>query len=127
MQRAAKRVMPQLRKESEQEFKAFAKRCRHTSACEPDDHQALLEFTKGLKVLSYKPDPRAYQLAVDCLNVTPRQINLQSANGWNAARAASFGLRVVWINRSGQPRERLPAEPDAELALLSELPGLLGL
>ena len=36
----------------------------------------------------YKPDPRVYQLAVDCLNVTPRQISLQLANGWDAAGAA---------------------------------------
>lgn len=52
MQRAAKHVTPQLLKESEQECKAFAKLSRRTFACEPDAHQALVEFTQGLKVVS---------------------------------------------------------------------------
>ena len=41
--------------------------------------------------------------------------------------AASFGFRVAWINRFGQPAEMLPGEPQAELRSLAELPALLGL
>ena len=42
------------------------------------------------------------------------------------AGAAAFGFRAVWVNRAGQPREPLPAQPDAELTTLADLPDLLG-
>jgi FMN phosphatase YigB (HAD superfamily) len=35
-------------------------------------------------------------------------------------------LRVVWINRFAQQRERLPFAPDAEIASLRELPEIIG-
>jgi 2-haloacid dehalogenase len=75
----------------------------------------------------YKPDPRVYQLAVDRLGVPREAIAFQSSNAWDAVGAAAFGFRVVWINRYGQRRERLPAQPDLEVDSLRALPGLLGL
>jgi 2-haloacid dehalogenase len=33
---------------------------------------------------------------------------------------------VVWCNRFGQRRERLPGEPDREIGSLAELPALVG-
>ena len=74
----------------------------------------------------YKPDPRVYQLAVSELGVPAGQIAFQSANAWDAVGAANCGLRVVWVNRFNQRRERLPATPDAEIKSLDELPGWLG-
>ena len=74
----------------------------------------------------YKPDPRVYQLAVNELGMPAGQIAFQSANAWDAAGAASCGLRVVWVNRFNQRREHLPATPDAEIKSLDELPGWLG-
>ncbi len=73
----------------------------------------------------FKPDPSVYQLAVDTLQVKPEEICFQSSNSWDAVGAANFGFRVAWINRFGQRRERLPAQPDAELDSLNPLPGLL--
>ena len=73
----------------------------------------------------YKPHPSVYQLAVDRLQVEAHEICFQSSNGWDAVGAAAFGFRVAWINRFGQARERLPAEPDAELFTLAELPSLV--
>ena len=35
-------------------------------------------------------------------------------------------MRVVWCNRYGQRRERLPGAPDFEIRTLDELPALLG-
>ena len=75
----------------------------------------------------FKPDPRVYQLAVDRLEVAPEEISFQSSNAWDAVAAAHFGFRVAWVNRFGQRRERLTAQPDAEITTLSELPTLLGL
>ena len=34
-------------------------------------------------------------------------------------------MRVVWCNRYGQRRERLPGKPDFEIRTLAELPPLL--
>jgi 2-haloacid dehalogenase len=75
----------------------------------------------------YKPHPSVYKLATDKLHVWPAELLFVSANGWDAHGARSAGLRVAWCNRSGQPRERLPHPPDAEIRSLAELPGLLGL
>ena len=74
----------------------------------------------------YKTHPAVYQLAVDRLGVAPRAISFQSSNAWDAYAASAFGLRVVWCNRYGQPRERLPGSPDREIGSLEELPALLG-
>jgi 2-haloacid dehalogenase len=74
----------------------------------------------------FKPDPRVYQLAVDRLGVAPAEICFMSSNGWDAVGAASFGFRVVWVNRYGQPHERLPARHDIELTDLTPLPGIVG-
>jgi 2-haloacid dehalogenase len=74
----------------------------------------------------FKPDPSVYQLAVDRLGVAPGEIAFQSSNAWDIHGAACVGLRPVWINRQGAPRERLPGGPEHELRDLSGLPALLG-
>ena len=73
----------------------------------------------------FKPHPKVYQRAVDRLGVTPAQVAFQSSNAWDAWAASAFGMRVVWCNRYGQRRERLPGLPDAEIRTLAELPTLL--
>lgn len=67
----------------------------------------------------------AYQLAVDTLGMAPAEIAFQSSNAWDAHAASAFGMRVVWCNRYGQRRERLPGSPDREIKSLAELPALL--
>lgn len=73
----------------------------------------------------YKPDRRVYRLAVEQLGLPREQILFLSSNAWDVAGAASFGFPVVWVNRFGQPRERLPGRPVEQLTELSGLPGLL--
>ncbi len=75
----------------------------------------------------FKPDPRVYALAVEHLGVPANRIAFQSSNSWDANGAAAYGFRVVWINRYGQKRERLPSQPDFEVQSLRDLPGILGL
>ena len=74
----------------------------------------------------FKPHPKVYQLAVDRLGLAPREIVFLSSNAWDAYAASAFGMRVVWCNRYGQRRERLPGAPDHEITTLAELPALLG-
>jgi len=78
-------------------------------------------------VAIYKPHPSVYQLVVDKLAVMANRVCFLSSNGWDAAGAAAFGFRVVWVNRAGLPREKLPAQPEREVRSLAELPALLGL
>lgn len=77
------------------------------------------------EVRTFKPDPRVYQLAVDRLGVPAEAIAFQSSNACDAHAAAAFGMRVVWCNRYGQRRERLPGTPVREVRSLAELPALL--
>ncbi len=74
----------------------------------------------------YKPHPKVYQLAVDRLGIEPGAISFQSSNAWDAHAASAFGLHVVWCNRYGQVRERLPGTPDREIKSLAGLPALVG-
>lgn len=75
----------------------------------------------------YKPHPRVYQLAVDGLGLAAGRICFMSSNAWDVSGAANFGFRVVWVNRFGQQRERLPGAHEHEISTLAELPALLGL
>jgi 2-haloacid dehalogenase len=74
----------------------------------------------------YKPHPKVYQLAVDRLSLPASAIAFQSSNSWDAHAASAFGMKVVWCNRYGQRRERLPGAPDREVKSLAELPALVG-
>jgi 2-haloacid dehalogenase len=75
----------------------------------------------------YKPHPRVYQLAADRLAIPASAISFQSSNAWDAWAASAFGMQVVWCNRYGQRRERLPGNPDREIKSLDELPALVGI
>jgi len=88
---------------------------------------ALLEPVLSVESVGlFKPVPAVYQLAVDRLGLETAQIGFVSANGWDAAGAAAFGFRTVWINREGVPVDRLPGRPLAQVGQLAELLALLG-
>jgi 2-haloacid dehalogenase len=76
-------------------------------------------------VQAFKTNPKVYQYALDSLRLPARAISFQSSNAWDAHGASDFGMRVVWCNRYGQSRERLPGAPDFEIKTLAELLGLL--
>ena len=76
-------------------------------------------------VRAFKTHPRVYQYALDALGLPASAIAFQSSNAWDAHGASDFGMRVVWCNRYGQRRERLPGAPDFEIRTLAELPALL--
>jgi 2-haloacid dehalogenase len=70
----------------------------------------------------YKPHPKVYQLAVDRLAIPASAITYVSSNAWDAYAASAFGMQVVWCNRYGQRRERLPGSPDREVFSWSNCP-----
>ncbi|MFN7085289.1 MAG: haloacid dehalogenase type II [Burkholderiales bacterium] len=73
----------------------------------------------------YKPDPRAYRLAVERLGVAQADIGFVSANYWDAAGAKSFGFSVFWINRRGNRPDVLGSLPDVVVDKLADLPSLV--
>ena len=75
----------------------------------------------------FKPHPKVYALASERLDLAPNKICFVSANGWDAAGGAVFGFRVVWLDRRGEPEERLPGRPAVRNASLNDLPALLGI
>ena len=73
-------------------------------------------------IRSYKPDPRAYQMAIDAFKLPREQILFVPFAGWDAAGAKSFGHPTYWVNRLNLPTEQLGVVPDAIAAGLSDLP-----
>jgi 2-haloacid dehalogenase len=77
-------------------------------------------------VRAFKTHPAVYQYALNSLDLEASAIAFLSSNAWDAHGASDFGMRVVWCNRYGQRRERLPGRPDFEIRTLAELSALLG-
>ena len=75
----------------------------------------------------FKPDPQVYELVTKEFDIEPEQVLFQSSNAWDAAGAAAFGFKVLWVNRFGQRPERLPARPNFEAKDLNYLLELLGI
>ena len=73
------------------------------------------------RVQSYKPDPRAYQLGVDSLQLDRRQVLFVASAGWDAAGAKWFGYPTFWNARQSTPMEQLDVKPDAsEITMRAE-------
>ena len=77
------------------------------------------------EVKTYKPDARAYQLAVKKMGVSADSIGFVSSNFFDVAGAKVFGFRSHWVNRSGAPGDELGVTPDAIFKSLSDLIGLI--
>jgi 2-haloacid dehalogenase len=65
------------------------------------------------QIRSYKPDPRAYRLGLDALNLPREEILFVAFAGWDAAGAKWFGYPTFWVNRMSAPQEALGVTPDA--------------
>lgn len=72
----------------------------------------------------FKPDFRSYGLVGETFGVPRRSVLFVSSNGWDAWGATAFGFRTVWVNRKGEPRERLTAEPDRVVPDLRDIPAI---
>jgi 2-haloacid dehalogenase len=72
-------------------------------------------------VQAYKPDPRAYRMAMDAFGLRREEIVFAAFGGWDAAGAKSFGYATFWNNRLGLPLEELGVTPDAVGATAADL------
>jgi 2-haloacid dehalogenase len=76
---------------------------------------------------TYKPDPRAYRMAVEVLHVPRDRILFVPFAGWDAAGAKWFGYETFWVNRLGTPPEELGVEADGMGDTLDDLVAYLRL
>ncbi len=73
----------------------------------------------------FKPDARVYDLVEERFAVTRRDVLFVSSNGWDAGCAAGYGFATAWVNRAGDPVDRLPWTPDHVLTDLTPIPNLV--
>ncbi len=73
----------------------------------------------------FKPARAVYDLVGETFGTRPEQVLFVSSNGWDAAAAAGYGFETVWVNRAGEPVDRLPWRPRRVLGDLAGVPALL--
>lgn len=72
----------------------------------------------------FKPARAVYDLVGARFHCAPQHVLFVSANGWDAAAAAAYGFETVWVNRDGDPCDRLPARPHHIVTDLRDIPAL---
>lgn len=72
----------------------------------------------------FKPDARVYELVEQRFNCARKSVLFVSSNGWDAAGASGFGFETAWVNRAGEPMDRLPWVPKHVLSDLTTIPQL---
>jgi 2-haloacid dehalogenase len=72
----------------------------------------------------FKPAHAVYDLVGARFGVAPEAVLFVSSNGWDAAAATGYGFDTVWVNRAGEPMDRLPWRPRRVLSDLGAIPDL---
>ena len=72
----------------------------------------------------FKPARAVYDLVGARFGCAPAEVLFVSSNGWDAAAAAGYGFATAWVNRAGQPIDRLPWRPGHILPDLTAIPDL---
>lgn len=74
----------------------------------------------------FKPHASVYDLVCKRFDCDKDEVLFVSSNGWDAACATGFGFTTAWINRAGEPMDRLPWKPAHVLPDLTTIPELAG-
>ena len=74
----------------------------------------------------FKPDARVYDLVGQRFGCDRDEVLFVSSNGWDAAGASGYGFTTAWVNRAGEPTDRLPWRPAHVLSDLTSIPQLAG-
>lgn len=78
------------------------------------------------RIRTYKPDPRAYGMAVDAFGLPAHEILFVAFAGWDVAGAKWFGYPTYQVNRLDQPAEALGVEADGEGRSMADLLAYVG-
>ena len=74
----------------------------------------------------FKPAREVYDMVGKHFGTAPGDVLFVSSNGWDAAAAAQYGFATAWVNRAGDPMDRLPVQPAHVLSDLTSIPDLAG-
>ncbi|WP_428926408.1 haloacid dehalogenase type II [Marinibacterium sp. SX1] len=72
----------------------------------------------------FKPDHRVYDLVGQRFGTARDEVLFVSSNGWDAGAATGYGFVTAWVNRAGEPVDRLPWTPPHILTDLTGIPEL---
>lgn len=72
----------------------------------------------------FKPHRRVYDMVGAHFGCAKDSVLFVSSNGWDAAGAAGYGFQTAWVNRAGEPMDRLYASPHYVLTDLTTIPEL---
>ena len=72
----------------------------------------------------FKPASVVYDLVTQHFGCSKNEVLFVSSNGWDAAAATGHGFQTGWVNRGGEPMDRLPWKPAHVLKDLTGVPNL---
>lgn len=70
----------------------------------------------------FKPHAKVYDMVQDRFGCAREEVLFVSSNGWDIAGAADYGFRTAWVNRAGDPVDRLFGRPHHILKDLTTIP-----
>ena len=86
---------------------------------------ALLDDVLSVESVGvFKPHKSVYDLVGKRFGCANEEVLFVSSNGWDAAASAGYGFQTVWVNRAGEPMDRLPWTPSNVLKDLTTIPEL---
>ena len=94
-------------------------------AVDSADIGALLDDVLSVESVGvFKPAPQVYELVTKRFSCQRDEVLFVSSNGWDAAAAAGFGFFTAWVNRAGEPQDKLGHPPHEMLKDLSLIPDI---
>ena len=70
----------------------------------------------------FKPARPVYDMVGTAFGCAPEEVLFVSSNGWDAWAATAYGFNTVWVNRAGEPVDRLTVQPETILEDLTTIP-----
>lgn len=70
----------------------------------------------------FKPAPEVYDMVPARFDCARDEVLFVSSNCWDALAAVGYGFKVAWVNRAGEPLDRLGHMPHKTLTDLTEIP-----
>lgn len=74
----------------------------------------------------FKPDVRVYDMVCARFGCMRDEVLFVSSNGWDAAFGAAYGFDTLWVNRAGEPMDRLGSQPGRVADDLTGVPEIAG-
>ncbi len=70
----------------------------------------------------FKPHAKVYDMVQGRFGCARDEVLFVSSNGWDIAGAADYGFHTAWVNRAGDPVDRLFGQPHHILKDLTTIP-----